>query len=73
MADVIYALGKAASLDGDSAAAEKAWLAVVDTQKDGPLAAEAHFGLAGIYRQRGDSAKAETEMKEFQRLQKTKR
>jgi len=70
MADVLYALGKAASLDGDKAAAEKAWLAVLETQKDGPLAAQAHFGLAGIYRERGDAAKANAEMKEFQRLQK---
>ena len=73
MADVLYALGKAASLDGDTIAAEKAWLAVLDTQKNGALAAQAHFGLAGIYRQQGDSAKAEAEMKEFQRLQNASR
>lgn len=70
MADVLYALGKAALLDGDTAAAEKAWLAVLETQKEGPLAGQAHFGLAGIYRGRGDSAKADAETKEFQRLQK---
>jgi tetratricopeptide (TPR) repeat protein len=70
MADVLYALGKAASLEGDKAAAEKAWLALVALDKDGGLAAQAHFGLAGIYRGRGDSAKADAEMKEFQRLQK---
>lgn len=73
MADVLYALGKAASLDGDKVAAEKAWLAVLDIEKDGPLAGQAHFGLAGVYRQRGDSAKADAEMKEFQRLQKAVR
>jgi tetratricopeptide (TPR) repeat protein len=73
MADVLYALGKAASLDGDKAAAEKAWLAVLDIEKDGPLAGQAHFGLAGVYRERGDSAKADAEMKEFQRLQKAGR
>jgi protein O-GlcNAc transferase len=73
MADVLYALGKAASLDGDKVAAEKAWLAVLDIEKDGPLAGQAHFGLAGVYRQRGDSAKADAEMKEFQRLQKAGR
>jgi len=73
MADVLYALGKAASLDGDRAAAEKAWRAVLDIEKDGPLAGQAHFGLAGIYRARGDSAKADAEMKEFQRLQKAGR
>ena len=73
MADVLYALGKAASLDGDKAAAEKAWLAVLAIEKDGPLAVQAHFGLAGVYRERGDAAKADAEMKEFQRLQKAGR
>jgi tetratricopeptide (TPR) repeat protein len=73
MADVLYALGKAASLDGDKAAAEKAWLAVLQIEKVGPLAGQAHFGLAGIYRERGDAAKADAEMKEFQRLQKAGR
>jgi tetratricopeptide (TPR) repeat protein len=72
-ADVLYTLGKAASLDGDPAAAEKAWLAVLDINKDGSLTGQAHFGLAGIYRARGDSAKADAEMKEFQRLQKAGR
>jgi tetratricopeptide (TPR) repeat protein len=73
MADVLYALGKAASLDGDPAAAEKTWRAMLAIHQDGPLAAQAHFGLAGIYRARGDSAKADAEMKEFQRLQKAGR
>jgi len=69
-ADVLYTLGKAASLDGDKMAAEKSWLAVIAIQKDGSLAEQAHFGLAGIYRERGDSTKADAEMREFQRLQK---
>ena len=73
MADVLYAPGKAASLDGDKAAAEKAWLGVLQIEKDGPLAGQAHFGLAGVYRERGDAAKADAEMKEFQRLQKAGR
>ncbi len=72
-ADVLYAVGKAAALDGDQAAAEKAWLAVLDIQKDGALAGQAHFGLAGVYRSRGDAARADAEMKEFQRLQKAGR
>ena len=73
MADVLYALGKAASLDGDKAAAEKAWRALLEIEKDGPLAGQAHFGLAGVYRERGDAAKADAEMKEFQRLQRAGR
>lgn len=72
MADVLYALGRASSLDGDKAAAEKAWTAVLDINKEGPLAGQAHFGLAGLYRDRGESAKADAEMKEFQRLQNMK-
>jgi tetratricopeptide (TPR) repeat protein len=72
MADVLYALGKAASLDGDKTAAEKAWVAVLDIDRDGPLAGQAHFGLAGIFRERGEAAKADAEMKEFQRLQHAK-
>jgi tetratricopeptide (TPR) repeat protein len=73
MADVLYAFGKASSLEGDKLAAEKAWQAVLAIEKDGALAAQAHFGLASIYRERGDSAKADAEMKEFQRLQKPAR
>jgi len=73
MADVLYAVGKAAALDGDQATAEKAWLAVLKIQKDGALAGQAHFGLAGVYRGRGEAAKADAEMKEFQRLQKAGR
>jgi tetratricopeptide (TPR) repeat protein len=73
MADVLYALGKAASLDGDHTAAEKAWLAVLNIDKDSPLAGQAHFGLAGIFRARGDSVRADSEMKEFRRLQKAGR
>jgi len=72
MADVLYALGKAASLDGDKATAEKAWLAILKIDGDGALAAQAHFGLAGIYRERGETAKVDAEMKEFERLQHAK-
>ena len=50
MPETLYSLGKAASLDGDKAAAEKAWLGVVALEKQGPIAAQAHFGLANLYR-----------------------
>ena len=62
-------MGKAASLDGDKAAAIKAWLDTVAAGKDAPVVAMAHFGLAGVYRQQGDSGKAEAEMREYRRLQ----
>jgi tetratricopeptide (TPR) repeat protein len=71
MPETLYSLGKAASLDGDSALAEKAWLHVIEMEKQSSLAAQAHFGLAALYRKQGKAAKARSEMEEFQRLQKT--
>lgn len=68
MPETLYALGKAASLSGDAAAAEKAWTHQLSIEKDGALAAQAHFGLAGLYRKQGKAAQAEQEMQEFQKL-----
>jgi tetratricopeptide (TPR) repeat protein len=70
VAETLYSLGKAASLDGDKAAAEKAWLGVIAAAKDTPLAGQAHFGLANLYRQQGNAAKADAEMREYQKLQR---
>lgn len=70
MPETLYALGKAASLDGDPAIAVQAWTKVVALEKTSPLAAQAHFGLAKIYRQQGRTAQAQHEMQEFQKLQK---
>jgi tetratricopeptide (TPR) repeat protein len=69
MPETLYALGKAAAMEGDSAAAEKAWSSLLDIEKEGPLAAQAHFGLAGVYRKQGKTADADREMQEFQKLQ----
>lgn len=69
MPETLYSLGKAASLDGDYAAAEKAWNEQLSTEKDTPLAAQAHFGLAGVYRKTGQVAEAEREMQEYQKLE----
>jgi tetratricopeptide (TPR) repeat protein len=71
-ADILYTLGKAASLSGDKAAAEKSWLQVIGIDNNSAVASRAHFGLAGLYRERGDTAKADAEMKEFQRLGRAK-
>lgn len=71
MPETLYSLGKAASLNGDPGAAEKAWLKVIELEKETSLAAQAHFGLAGIYRKQGKAAQAQHEMQEFQRLQST--
>lgn len=71
MPETLYSLGKAASLDRDNAAAEQAWLHLIEIEKQSSLAAQAHFGLAAIYRKEGKQAKAQTEMAEFLKLQKT--
>jgi tetratricopeptide (TPR) repeat protein len=69
MPEVLYSLGKAAFLDSDQAAAEKAWLELLSIEKNTDLAAQTHFELAGLYRRQGKSAEAQQEMKEFQKLQ----
>jgi tetratricopeptide (TPR) repeat protein len=69
MPETLYSLGKAASLEGDSATAEKEWTRLLAIEKETPLAAQAHFALAGLYRKQGKTAAAQHEMEEFQRLQ----
>ncbi len=69
MPETLYSLGKAASLEGDAAAAEKAWTKLLSIEKQTSLAAQAHFGLAGLYRKQGKIAEAQHEMQEFQSLQ----
>jgi tetratricopeptide (TPR) repeat protein len=69
MPETLYMLGKAASLDGDDALAQKSWLHLLTIEKDTPLAAQAHFGLAGIYRKQGKTADADREMELFRQLQ----
>lgn len=69
MPETLYALGKTAALEGNSVAAEKAWTNLLSIEKQGVLAAQAHFGLAGLYRKQGKTTKAEMEMREYQKLQ----
>jgi tetratricopeptide (TPR) repeat protein len=69
MPETLYSLGKAASLDGDPATAEKAWIKVIDLEKETSLAAQSHFGLAALYRKQGKTAQAQHELQEFQKLQ----
>jgi tetratricopeptide (TPR) repeat protein len=69
MPETLYSLGKAASLEGDAAAAEREWTKLLSIEKESSLAAQAHFGLAGLYRKQGKAAAAQHEMQEFQRLQ----
>lgn len=40
----------------------------MEIENESALAAQAHFGLAGLYRKQGKAAEAQREMREFQRL-----
>src|SRR5437660_2494870 len=71
MPETLYSLGKAASLESDTAGAEKAWIKLLSIEKQSSLAAQAHFGLAGLYRKQGKTAEAQHEMQEFENLQNT--
>ncbi len=72
MPETLYALGKARSLTADPTGAESAWTKVVSIEKTGSLAAQAHFGLASLYRKMGKASEAAKEMQEYQRLQGSK-
>ena len=71
MPETLYSLGKAAALDGDAAAAESDWKKLLELEKQGTLAAQAHFGLAGLYRKQGKPEQAAHEMEEYNKLQST--
>jgi len=71
MPETLYSLGKAQSLAGDTTAAEKSWLELLSIEKEGELAAQTHFALAGLYRKLGRTTDAAREMKEFEQLQTT--
>ena len=71
MPETLYSLGKAASLAGELPLAEGSWLRLLAVEKNTSLAAQAHFGLAGLYRKQGKTAQAQHEMQEFQKLQTT--
>ena len=69
MPETLYALGKTAALEGDAATAVKEWTKLLSIEKESALAAQAHFGLASLYRKQGETEAARREMQEFQRLQ----
>ncbi len=70
MPETLYALGKADSLDGNPAGAEAAWTKLISVENSGSLAAQAHFGLATLYRKQGKTSEAAREMEEYKRLDK---
>jgi tetratricopeptide (TPR) repeat protein len=69
MPETLYMLGKAAAATGDNPLAQTSWTHVLKLENDTPLAAQAHFGLAGIYRKQGKTADADREMEQFRKLQ----
>jgi tetratricopeptide (TPR) repeat protein len=69
MSETLYALGKASSQMGDEATAERAWLRVVELEKESPLAGQAHFNLAALYRKQRKLQQAETETQAFRKSQ----
>jgi tetratricopeptide (TPR) repeat protein len=69
MPETLYALGKAASLLDKIDDALEAWKRLLAAEDRGSLAAQAHFGMAGLYRKHGDPAAAAREMAEFNKLQ----
>ena len=73
MPETLYSLGKAASLEGEQgqALAEKSWTRLLAIEKESALAAQAHFGLAALYRKQGKTAQAQQETQAFQKLQST--
>lgn len=68
MPETLYALAKSQSLSGDIAAAEKNWKRVVELDQHSGLAAEAHFGLASLYRKQGKQTEAAREMSDYESL-----
>jgi tetratricopeptide (TPR) repeat protein len=68
MPETLYSLGKAQSLTGNAADAAKNWKRVVELDKASDLAAQAHFGLAALYRKQGNQTEAAREMSEYESL-----
>jgi tetratricopeptide (TPR) repeat protein len=71
MPETLFSLGKAASMTGENTVAEQSWLKVIELEKNSSIAAQAYFGLAGLYRKQGKLTQSQQEMQEFQKLQST--
>jgi tetratricopeptide (TPR) repeat protein len=68
MPQTLYALGKASSMRGNNKAAVDSFTRAVTLEPTGPLAAQAHFALAAIYRKQGKTAEAQEEIQLYQKL-----
>ena len=64
---ILLALGQAAQLTGDSARAEKSWTKLLAVQKQGDIAAQAHFHLEDLYRKSGRTDDADRETQEYEK------
>ncbi len=69
MSETLYSLGKASLLSNDIDSAERALSRVVVLEKESPLAGQAHYLLASVYRKKGKTVEAERELNEFHRLE----
>ncbi len=68
MPQTLLALGKTQSLEGQTEAAEAAFRRQLAADASSPLAAQAHFALAAIYRKQGKAAEAAREMQAYRQL-----
>jgi len=69
MIETLFDLGKASGLENETAAAEKAWLEVIDLDDTGEMAASSHFQLSQLFRRQGKAAEANRQYKRFLELQ----
>ena len=70
-AEALYRLGSALLQQGqakDTARAEQAWMRLLAIDQKSDFAAQAHFGLAALYRNAGKTAEADREMALYQEL-----
>lgn len=65
----LLALGQASFAANDSVRAEKSWMKALEIDHSSELAAQAHRGLAELYRNTGKSPEAERETNAYQQLE----
>jgi hypothetical protein len=73
MPETFYSLGKAASLTGETSVAEAAWTKLINIENQSALAAQAHFGLAGLYRKQGKRRRLSVKCRNSENCRPTRR
>jgi tetratricopeptide (TPR) repeat protein len=66
--EILLALGNAASANKDDASAQKYWLKLLTIDQTSTAAAQAHLGLANLYRSAGKKLDADNELAAYQKL-----